>query len=687
MVESNPYADYIEQALGLIDVEAFEDIVGEKHRVTDALGPAVSAVRYGSTDWPDLVVAGLDHSFADWRSASSLKEWFGSGSDGALSAMRTLWAASTVSPGERVRAFFEMVPGDVQVQRKGSGLRPVSFLLTALGPDCPLYKHRQYQRAYKATGHPQLRQEVDEGAMYQHAVDFLDRLVEGADGVPRTRLEAETLLWQMEQMGKADGPRAPVRVWVIRAGGDGGREEYNLEHGLASMHYDNPPDLGGFSSREELEYFMQQERPDASPRSIQSHASQLWTLRSEVSADDLVVLPVLTTGRIAVGTVTQEYSYRADEVWRHTVSVDWKRSDVPRSDIKEDLLKSFGSRRTISRVKADDAPWRLCQVLLTGRDPGPRTGDEEPVPKRGVESKTLDDLAEDLHWDVEHLYKIERSLNHQRQVIFQGPPGTGKTYVAQALAECLAGSSDRVRLVQFHPSYAYEDFVQGFRPTVAGGHHGFALRDGPLVQIAKSARKAHDEIHVLVIDEINRGNLSKVLGELYFLLEYRDKEARLQYSDRPFSLPENLWIIGTMNTADRSIALVDLALRRRFHFVEFHPDKPPVQGLLQSWLDTNVEGMAWVADVVERANEKLSDRRAAIGPSFFMTEDLDEEMVEMIWEHNVLPYVEEQLFGERGQLDGFKLDVLKRETAGETEPEVPAANGGDESADGGDASD
>ena len=149
-----------------------------------------------------------------------------------------------------------------------------------------------------------------------------------------------------------------------------------------------------------------------------------------------------------------------------------------------------------------------------------------------------------------------------------GAPGTGKTYVAQKLAECLAGSSKRVRLVQFHPSYAYEDFVQGFRPTLEGGRHGFELRDGPLLDVAQGAREAGNEIHVLVIDEINRGNLSKVLGELYFLLEYRSVEMRLQYSDELFSLPENLWIIGTMNTADRSIALVDLALRRRFHFVE-----------------------------------------------------------------------------------------------------------------------
>ena len=191
----------------------------------------------------------------------------------------------------------------------------------------------------------------------------------------------------------------------------------------------------------------------------------------------------------------------------------------------------------------------------------------------------LDALAEDVFIEAEDLETIVDLLQDKKQVIFQGPPGTGKTYLARKLAECLAGRDDRVRLVQFHPSYAYEDFVQGYRPTLQGGQAGFALRDGPLREMAKLSKKSKEK-HFLIIDEINRGNLAKILGELYFLLEYRDDGIRLQYTNKPFSLPPNLYIIGTMNTADRSIALVDLALRRRFHFVEFHPDKPPIEGLL-----------------------------------------------------------------------------------------------------------
>ncbi|MCY3842030.1 MAG: AAA family ATPase [Acidobacteria bacterium] len=293
--------------------------------------------------------------------------------------------------------------------------------------------------------------------------------------------------------------------------------------------------------------------------------------------------------------------------------------------------------------------------------------DSPPVASRGADkpengqATAIAALADELPIDADHLRTIQRLLEDKRQVILQGPPGTGKTYVAQKLAACLAGMQERVRLVQFHPSYAYEDFVQRFRPTLVKERPGFELRDGPLLDMAERARMEPDALHFLVIDEINRGNLAKVFGELYFLLEYRDREMQLQYSDKQFSLPANLCVIGTMNTADRSIALVDLALRRRFHFVEFHPDTPPVAGLLRRWLERHAPRMGWVADVVDRANGELNDRQAAIGPSYFMKDGLDEEMVGLIWEHNVLPYIEEHLYGEHERLAQFGLEVLRGE--------------------------
>ena len=272
-------------------------------------------------------------------------------------------------------------------------------------------------------------------------------------------------------------------------------------------------------------------------------------------------------------------------------------------------------------------------------------------------------LSTSLYLDAPFLREINTLLHDKRQVIFQGPPGTGKTYVARALAWRLAGESDdRVTLVQFHPSYAYEDFVQGYRPTLIDGQPGFELRDGPLLRAARRAQDEPDAAHFLVIDEINRGNLAKVFGELYFLLEYRDESIQLQYdAEKSFSLPKNLYIMGTMNTADRSIALVDLALRRRFHFAEFHPDQPPIAGLLRRYLDANAPAMGWVADVVDRANELLrDDRHAAVGPSHFMRPGLDAAAVRRIWQYSVLPYIEERLFGDpNGRLAEFDLDKLR----------------------------
>ena len=315
--------------------------------------------------------------------------------------------------------------------------------------------------------------------------------------------------------------------------------------------------------------------------------------------------------------------------------------------------KARGLDRPSNRLEAQSLVW----MLRPGSRPESNTKNDDKINDKLASD--LQVLAGKMLLNVEFLRKVEELLDDKRQVIFQGPPGTGKTYVARKLAACLAMSKERVSLVQFHPSYAYEDFVQGFRPTLSDGQPGFKLRSGPLVEAAEKAQAEPDVKHFLIIDEINRGNLAKVMGELYFLLEYRGEKIILQYSNQPFELPRNLYIIGTMNTADRSIALVDLALRRRFHFVEFHPDTPPVQGLLRRWLEKNAGEMEWVADAVDSANQKLGDRQVAIGPSYFMKKGLNESRVYLIWNHNVLPYIEEHLYGEHGRLREFNLTRLR----------------------------
>ncbi len=328
-----------------------------------------------------------------------------------------------------------------------------------------------------------------------------------------------------------------------------------------------------------------------------------------------------------------------------------------------DLFIDEASKRGLNlphRLDAQSALW----LFIKSKGPDPDNG---PKPPTG-----LSKLAKKLCLPVEFLERIKRQLKRKRQVILQGPPGTGKTHVAQRLAKRLAGGKERVTLVQFHPSYAYEDFVEGYRPDLADGQPTFVLKSGPLLQAAERARSDPDSRHFLVIDEINRGNVAKVFGELYFLLEYRDEEVRLQHSNTPFSLPENLYIIGTMNTADRSIALVDLALRRRFSFVEFHPDDEPIKGLLRGWLEKHGKTeMAWVADLLDEANKLLQDdRNVAIGPSHFFEEDLSEEVVADIWKHSVLPYVEEALIGNPDRVAEFDLNRIRRKAEGSPEPEM-----------------
>ena len=330
-----------------------------------------------------------------------------------------------------------------------------------------------------------------------------------------------------------------------------------------------------------------------------------------------------------------------------TNDVDWRLQQIRRG-----IEETYGSFEHFWEPGIKEA-WQEGKPL-------PRKTGNGPIVKRPVRID-FTALAGELYLPAKFPEEINTLLEEKKQVIFQGPPGTGKTYVARKLAEHIAGSKDRVTLVQFHPSYDYVDFVQGYRPALMNhGQPGFNLQDGPLLRAAKKAEEDPSTKHFLIIDEINRGNLAKVFGELYFLLEYRDSEIDLQYSDKPFQLPPNLYIIGTMNTADRSIALVDLALRRRFYFVEFHPDKPPIEGLLRRYLRDRVPDMDWVVDVVDKANQELrNDPNAAIGPSYFMKPVHDEAAVRRIWKYGVLPYIEERLFGQdAARLAEFDLDRL-----------------------------
>jgi MoxR-like ATPase len=263
------------------------------------------------------------------------------------------------------------------------------------------------------------------------------------------------------------------------------------------------------------------------------------------------------------------------------------------------------------------------------------------------------ELASRIHVSRSWLQDCVELLRDRRQLIFYGPPGTGKTYIAQELSRHIA-DKENVKLVQFHPAYSYEDFFEGFRPQGESGGQmqGFSLKAGPLRRMVDMAAENPGAAYVLIIDEINRGNLPKIFGELYFLLEYRDQAIDLMYSSdsaEPFSLPKNIYVIGTMNTADRSIALVDAALRRRFAFLPLHPSEEPTSGILRRWL-TSKDYDTWLADLHDELNSRITDNDFKIGPSYFMREkiatDRTDKSLELMWRTDILPLLEEHHFGD-----------------------------------------
>jgi 5-methylcytosine-specific restriction protein B len=274
-------------------------------------------------------------------------------------------------------------------------------------------------------------------------------------------------------------------------------------------------------------------------------------------------------------------------------------------------------------------------------------------------------LATALLLPLEWLRETVELLNDKRQIVLYGPPGTGKTFLAQELCKALVESSGgEYSIVQFHPSYAYEDFFEGLRPSLSQdgtGSVSFSVVPGPLRRMAKLATANPLRPYVLIIDEINRANLAKVFGELYFLLEYRGQSVGLQYSEEEFRLPRNLFVIGTMNTADRSIALVDAAMRRRFYFQGLFPGQEPIRSLLSKWLERHQLSQE-PARLLAELNNMIGDADFAVGPSYLMTKRVAAPLgLERIWKTAILPLLAEHYFGEGREVDReFGLPALRR---------------------------
>ncbi len=275
------------------------------------------------------------------------------------------------------------------------------------------------------------------------------------------------------------------------------------------------------------------------------------------------------------------------------------------------------------------------------------------------------DFQAQTYLDASWLARARGLLRLKGQLILQGVPGTGKTHVARCLARLLTGDdAEATCLAQLHPAYSYEEFVEGIRvkSVEANGRHDvtYPVEDGLLCSFADKAAARPSQPHVLLLDEINRANLPRVFGELLYLLEYRDQEVTLPCSRRRFSLPPNLYLVGTMNSADRSTTILDQALRRRFSFMEMPPDA----SVLQAWFAAHPPpgGPRFAGEVVslfERLNALLRTElglACQVGHSYFMLAELEEMKLRAVWQHQIRPLLEDHMAAHPGRSLPLEMD-------------------------------
>jgi 5-methylcytosine-specific restriction protein B len=464
----------------------------------------------------------------------------------------------------------------------------------------------------------------------------------------------------------AEAGSLPVarRAWLVRGTTKSGESLVPqwLQHGFVSIGWAELGPMEPGVSKQRIRDQLHEREPEGSLITHGQWAGIIHRFLTEMSIGDLVVSP--QHGDIYVGVVTSDPTWRQPspseppQLARRR-DVEWTNAESPveRSSLSEGLYSMMRTLLTVTEV-TDYAD----EIALIAS-----ISDEVVVPRTATTSVTLPPANPALEQATllphRWLQEVLDLLQRKRQVVFYGPPGTGKTFVAQKLGDHIVAAGGNFRVVQFHPSYSYEDFFEGFRPRAAATDTGvgFELVGGPLRAMAEAALDDPSHPYLLIIDEINRGNIAKVFGELYFLLEYRDAAVSLLYSpEEDFQLPKNLYIIGTMNTADRSIALIDTAMRRRFYFFRFSPEDDPINSILRRWLES--QGIDdEPAQLLDALNAELDDPDFAIGPSYLMDARIRQPgEVERVWTHAIIPLLEEHYFGTEVDVQHrFGLDALR----------------------------
>ena len=421
--------------------------------------------------------------------------------------------------------------------------------------------------------------------------------------------------------------------------------------------------------REQIYQLLLTRYPDYNHSSAGRAAQQIFNFRWAITENDLV-LASDGASVLGIGSVTEPYLYDPSSDFSHLHPVKWLSLDEwQQPDQQPD---NEGKLTTVYKMKRD-ANLVEAEKRIYGREPIIIT----TTPVHPAESTTLQSFTLPRLTGIPA--RIQAILERKGQVILYGPPGTGKTYWAENAARELAARSNFhrtfeqltdeqralvlgvgdqpggiVRMCSFHPAYGYEDFLEGFRPEPVNGQMPFILRDGIFKKLCNDAETQPDHKFNLMIDEINRGDIPRIFGELLTVLEKdkRGKTILLPLTGRPFRVPGNVYIIGTMNTADRSIALLDTALRRRFGFIELMPDI----SILGDTMVAEIPLGPWLKALNERICEYVGRdaRNLQIGHSYLLEKGRpagDFATFAKILQEDILPLLEEYCYEDYATLE------------------------------------
>lgn len=356
------------------------------------------------------------------------------------------------------------------------------------------------------------------------------------------------------------GGERGTHYWLYSPGRQAMLWDQQRDAGIMEIGWGKLGDLTSYVTREMLRRTMTE---SYGPGKHVNSTLCIWQFVHELQPGDIVFAKRGNSEIIGRGVVTGEYTFDPEPSgsFPNSRSVDWTHSGTWTYPGKAPV-------KTLTDITDYVDTVQQLNALFD-------TEDEDAggvAPESPLDPYAREDFLRDVFMDAESFDTLSRLLDRKKNIILEGAPGTGKTFAAKRLAYARMGVQDpeRVHMVQFHQSYSYEDFIEGYRPTVSGG---FELKHGIFYDFCRRAQEDRENDYYFIIDEINRGNLSKILGELFMLLEAdkRDVKVNLLYSNERFAIPGNVYLIGTMNTADRGIAMIDYALRRRFGFFTLEP--------------------------------------------------------------------------------------------------------------------